>query len=618
MEKLAHQLSFKNSVAKKLIIYTILFSSLITLLITGLQLYIDYRNSYSELDHRFQEVEIGFLPSLTTSIWYFDNQQASTLVETLSQLPDIAVVDLVTEDLGNISIHHSQYRQNGPSRTFNIVYNNNLTTRQLGKLTVTLTLDSIYARLLNLVFIVFFSNFVKALLVSTFLLFIFNKLVTRPLKDLAASSKRLTIDQLSLLHDRSAKDRVMGASTDELSVMGNAISEMQSNFSQSFQRMKESEQRLRDIISFGFDFIFETNENLEFIFVHADNEQDPIKPYLVVGSNLRILPIAGSYTQTVGNRQEINIQQVEFVHEGQSQFYKMIAKPYYSLKTNEFRGYRGLIENISQTVLEHVELEKQKDQIRQMQKIDALGALTAGIAHDFNNVLAIIYARSQALLENRYDDSRNKMYIKSIFDASDRGSRTLKKLLAFARKTSIESKVFELNSSIVNLQDMIKLAVTKKVVVNYELEPHLWNCQLDEAMFENALLNLCINSRDAMPENGGEITVATRNVEVSESKSLVPVGQYVLLSVEDNGLGMSEKIKARIFEPFFTTKGIGKGTGLGLATVYGFVKQSNGYIFVNSEEGKGTRFDIYLPKYLESAEVVDLPSETIVLQKDLT
>jgi signal transduction histidine kinase len=246
------------------------------------------------------------------------------------------------------------------------------------------------------------------------------------------------------------------------------------------------------------------------------------------------------------------------------------------------------------------------DQLRQAQKMEAVGRLAGGVAHDFNNLLTVIKGHSDLLEEKLPPATPLHHSITQVRKATDRATSLTRQLLAFSRMQVLQPKILDLNLLITDISKMLPILIGEDIEFRFYAEQPLGLVKADPTQIEQVLMNLAVNARDAMETRGGKLTIRTRNVVHDDgyAKAHPPTvpGHYVMLEVEDTGQGMDAQTKARIFEPFFTTKELGKGTGLGLSTVYGVVKQSGGYIWVESELGKGTKFQILLPLSGEKAQ----------------
>ncbi|MGZ9410599.1 MAG: ATP-binding protein, partial [Methylocystis sp.] len=246
-----------------------------------------------------------------------------------------------------------------------------------------------------------------------------------------------------------------------------------------------------------------------------------------------------------------------------------------------------------------------EDRLRESQRLEVLGQLTGGVAHDFNNLLAIIIGNLQLLAERDEANMHTRELIADALWSAQRGAELTHRLLAFARRQPLDPRVTDVNTLIAGLTGLVRRTLETRIDVRVQLAPELLPTLIDRGQLEAALMNLIVNARDAMPE-GGLLTLATRNAVIAEESdrdlhepslpNSIRGGAYVVIVVGDTGTGISPALLDRIFEPFFTTKGPGKGSGLGLSMVYGFVKQSGGHVHVDSRPGEGTTVTLYLPK----------------------
>jgi two-component system cell cycle sensor histidine kinase/response regulator CckA len=270
-----------------------------------------------------------------------------------------------------------------------------------------------------------------------------------------------------------------------------------------------------------------------------------------------------------------------------------------------------------------------EDQLRQAQKMEAIGQLAGGVAHDFNNILSAILGYCDLMLLQLKKEDPLTQKVDQIVKCSTRAAGLTRQLLAFSRKQVLEPKILNLNQIVSNVETMLRRLIGENIEFTTALAPDLASVKADPGQIEQVIVNLAVNSRDAMT-NGGKLTIETANVHFDDDYAgqhvaSVP-GNHVMIAVTDTGCGMDDATKSRIFEPFFTTKEKGKGTGLGLATVYGIVKQSGGNVWCYSEKDKGTTFKIYLPMVSEKATIADLRrkgaatpaygSETILVAED--
>ena len=295
---------------------------------------------------------------------------------------------------------------------------------------------------------------------------------------------------------------------------------------------------------------------------------------------------------------------------------------------NLIRAENGSIDHYEVIAEDITEQRSLENQFRQSQKMEAVGLLAGGISHDFNNLLGVILGNAELLLDTKQSEKQQR-HAEQIKEASGRAAQLVRQLLAFSRKQVLYPTVLNLNTVVADIGKLLQRLIGEDIQIATESQASLGSIRADRGQVEQILMNLATNARDAMPR-GGTLSIRTENVQLGHDDvarySYVKPGHYVHMAVSDTGTGMTEEVRSRVFEPFFTTKEKGRGTGLGLATVYGIVKQSGGYIWVSSTPGSGTTFDVYLPTvdekpimaapYLEVRPEYPRGTETVLLLED--
>ena len=383
------------------------------------------------------------------------------------------------------------------------------------------------------------------------------------------------------------------------------------------ERVRQSEARLRVLVEQLPAVLWTVDRNLRFTSaLGLGLAQLGLKPNEIVGISLSdyFATADPSFAPIAAHRRAIAGERVPFALEWKENSYACHVEP--------LRDSEGRIQGAVCMSLDITDRKKLEEQFRQAQKMEAVGRLAGGIAHDFNNLLMVIQGYADLLAERLPAGESLRRNAEQIQAAAQRAAGLTQQLLAFSRKQMLAPKVLNVNSVVAEMEKMLRRVIGEDIELKTSSTADLWLVKADRSQIEQVVMNLAVNARDAMP-NGGRLTIETANVEFDSSSSksstaiatAVAPGKYVMLAVTDNGVGMDEKTQAHIFEPFFTTKEKGKGTGLGLATVYGVVKQSGGYVWVYSEPGHGTTFKIYLPQIAD--EVSKSPQDRVTNSKSL-
>ncbi len=449
-------------------------------------------------------------------------------------------------------------------------------------------------------------GFIVIIILSLLTYYIGNSVLVVPLRKLVGYANRLK------KRDRHA--RVPEFAAEEFNDLTN-------NLKSVFTDFIESEKRFQDFASVTSNTMWETDADHRYTFMSRDkNAAQPTRYGSLVG--IRRWEVEGTdfeYVDWEVHKQEIAEHKhfKNFIFRrvnplGEIEYWSSSGKPRYD-RTGKFIGYRGTSTNITVEIQAQEEVDRAQEQLRQSQKLEVVGQLTGGIAHDFNNLLAVVIGNLELALE---DEDVKPLTLKLLNDAmrgAERGASLTHQLLAYSRQQTLKPTVVKPDSIVSGMYSLFKRAVGESISLNTFLD-NKWSVDIDPNELENALMNLLVNARDAMPD-GGDISIESFDVVIEKdfhsTGSEIQAGEYVCIVVTDSGTGMNKEIQEKIFEPFFTTKEVGKGSGLGLSMVFGFAKQSGGHISIYSEVGVGTSIKLYLPRALQEEEVVTKSDEVV-------
>lgn len=427
--------------------------------------------------------------------------------------------------------------------------------------------------------------------------------------------------ELTVSATRLANEVVFGAFVRDISERKRAEEEVLD----LLERDRQSEQRYRELVENAKDIIYTHDMEGRYLSVNRAaaettgyTRDESLKMNIADVVAPEYLEKAREMTAAKAAGQPLSVYDLEIIAKDGRRV---------ALEVNSWLIYRDNapvgVQGIARDVTERKQLAQQ---LRQSQKLEAVGQLAGGVAHDFNNLLTVISGYSEIVLMRFKDDEFLTPKVTEIKKAADRAASLTRQLLAFSRKQVLEPKVLDLNDVVAEIDKLLRRLIGEDIDLITIRKPGLGSIKADPGQLSQVIVNLAVNSRDAMP-NGGKLTIETDNVYLDEAyaRNHIPVspGQYVMVALSDTGEGMDAETQKQIFEPFFTTKEVGKGTGLGLSMAYGVVKQSGGYIWVYSEVGKGTTFKIYLPmvegQVEHSADIApELPkgTQTVLLVED--
>jgi PAS domain S-box-containing protein len=639
----------RGGIAVRLLAYVLLFSSLVTLVLTSAQLYLDYAHGVGEIEMQLNSIERSSLGSLSESLWNLDQRQLALQLNGMMHLPSITAAEVREAVTGRDPLIVSVgQREPGTTirREFPLLHDVSGQLQPIGVFSIEASLTNVYRSLFDRALVIMASQGAKTFLVSLFIIFIFHSLVTRHLTAIAEYVGHYDVGRplpaLGLRRrsppEEDELDRVVAALNNQYVGLKSAydafrranVELVNDNLARrrAEEALRRSEQRFRDYAETASDWLWETGPDHVFTSISGRLSDFDIDRRAAIGEN-RLSLAADPETEPEKWREHLAIldrhepfRNFEYRLDdarGRRRHVSTSGRPVFD-DDGRFVGYRGTSTDLTRQ-------SEAEQLLRQSQKMDAIGQLTGGVAHDFNNILTVITGTIEILTEGLADKPQLAAVARMIDEAATRGSDLTSQLLSFARKQPLQPGDTDINSLIVTTAKLLRPTLGEHVEIDSMLEAECWHASVDASQLSTALINLAVNARDAMP-GGGKITFATANATLGRSIAgtniEVSPGDYVSIAVRDTGTGIPLAIRDKVFEPFFTTKAVGKGTGLGLSMVYGFIKQSGGHIKIDSEEGRGTTFSLYLPKSAQETGSINAAasnelrggSETILVVED--
>ncbi len=591
-------------------LYVLVFSSFVTLILTALQLRIDYNYGVEDIDKRLELIQITNIESITESLWTVDETLMKIQMEGLSRLPDVIFVEITDESgativaAGNIDTPHTIER----SYALNKVYRG-IDTR-LGRLHIVATKLNVYQRLIDTVLIILVSQAIKTFLVSMFILFIFNMLVTRHLSKIASFLESINIqkkpDHFEL--DRRIPEMQKG---DELDRVVYSINNMMDENHRHYVDLRENRHRLSESES-RFSAIFNAiTDSIAVSDVHGNimlvnpafrkqfkyPEVTPKTLDTILAKHSRQSSAMDIYQQVI-NQSMGKVYESSFMRSDHSEFSGEMTSSKVIQPDGKHIAYLSIIRDITNRKQNEAEKTQLMEELQQAQKMEAIGLLVGGIAHDFNNILGSIMGYSELASELvGSDQALLKKYLASVMSSSERASGLIKQLLAFSRRGSSEPVQLEVDELLDEVTMMLKPLLPATIDLKLIKSGTASIC-FDTTQIQQVLLNLCLNARDAM-QGRGSLTITVENKSISQNicfschKKIS--GDFVSIRISDTGSGITEDVLKNIFNPFFTTKSQGEGTGMGLSVVHGILHKHESHILVESTIGAGTQFELLIP-----------------------
>jgi signal transduction histidine kinase/ActR/RegA family two-component response regulator len=623
----------KHPLLTRITSYLFVFATLVSILTSCLQLIITYQAEKNRIIERLDAIGDAQLNTLANNVWSLDKQAIEIQLNDISGIPDIVYVNLqygeerpYTYGSPQTDCPQSLQRKDNLER---IVKGKKIT---FGTLTVQATTKNIQDRLLldsaRTLAVHILTIFFTCLFVLFLFLFMFNRYINQIVK----FTETLEIGHLDeeLVLTRCKRK---GSRPDELDRIVMALNNMQERLRKGLAAQLSAEQNLiREklfsdaIINSLPGILFVINEERATVRCNQKFREKLLLPETDVSAAFFFDRIAEIDRQAMDQTIEHLFQQ------GQSAALELNIPDIKGATSPYLLTFQKLVlDNEKFLIIAGTDLTEPKkieEQLRQAQKMESVGQLAGGVAHDFNNMLGVILGHAELAMDDMDPSLPLFLNLKEIRNAATRSADITRQLLAFARKQTVSPKVLDLNETVAGMLKMLRRLIGEDIDLVWLPGYDLWSIKMDPSQIDQILANLCVNARGAI-SGVGKITVETGNStfdkDYSDNHPGFVTGEYVRISVSDDGCGMDKAILAHIFEPFFTTKDVGEGTGLGLATVYGAVKQNNGFINVYSEPGEGTIFTIYLPRHVgkiiqtqpeEAKEPALRGSETILLVED--
>ncbi|OUR99811.1 hypothetical protein A9Q84_01935 [Halobacteriovorax marinus] len=576
-----------TSVATKMIYLVVFLSGVIAFTFSAVQLSVSFKKDKSLIEASLDRIEQEYVADLAQALFENDQKQINFLVESISKKRNIHFMRIELLDSRLITFGSNNFEEK-ITKVFPLIFETRNKKSMVGKIIVQSDLSKFYDKFSKKIMFVILVNLLKMIAIAGTLLLVMNFYVTKPLKNLMRYCQN--ISNQSFTEKFEFKDEFLKVSQ----MMGIMFEDLNDNY----QDIKKSEERFKDISQFKNRVVWETDLNMTITYISDFVSSDKVDTYLLDAHpwNKCKETLLQKFL-ILKSLQSFRDLEFHFSESSSEIIWSISAKPFFDDKARHI-GYRFISEDITQSKQLQMKLEVQKEQIRQNQKMDALGQITGGLTHDFNNLLMIIQGSLRNITKSIERGRDFNKYLITANNAVDRGRKLTKKLLVYSRKEALTPTRQNVNDLVMEMSDILEKCLNEKITLKVDLCQNVKDIFIDPMELENACINMAINSRDAMP-HGGKITIETNRVSIQSANDLLDRGEYVQLSFTDSGRGIPSHVINKVFEPFFTTKDIGQGTGLGLSQIYGFVKDSKGKIDIKSRINEGTQINMFFPVLAE-------------------
>jgi len=587
-----------TSLSRRLIVYIVLCSSVITFLLSANQLYREYRADIEIINDGFEQIRTVHLKTIEATVWSTDIEKLEVLLDGLGHLRDIEYVAVLENGVELASVGEIKSTDN-ISNTYVLTQGENDSKIIIGTMKVVANLNAAYDRVFDKAIFILVNNAIKTALVAGMMLLIIHRVVIRHLASITQYVRDFEIGR-SREYLKLERQSNPDARNDELDLMVNSINATNERDAQTFQQVQTAEDRTRDFAEASADWFWEMDHEFRYTYLSERYEE-------ITGARItdRIgqrrwdaadpAEDAEKWAQHIADHEARrpfkNFEYTPLTENPSRIYLSSSGVPVFDTDGN-FTGYRGSTTDIRER--KHLE-----EKLGQSQKMETIGQLTGGVAHDFNNLLGVMLGNTEMLEERLAGDEQAAHNLEALKRAVDRASSLTNRLLAFSRQQTLSPVSTDVTLLINEFEEILRRTLGETVDMRIASDPELWTATIDQHQFENALLNLAINARDAMSRGGG-LTIETTNITLDAIYAAqfddVIQGDYVQVAVTDTGSGIAPDIQDKVFDPFFTTKGVGEGSGLGLSMVYGFAKQSKGHVTIYSEVDHGTSIKLYMPR----------------------